>query len=166
MNDEEIFKHFDKQNKFYLTKHELKVSLIYKFGYKFPYDEIKNIWKGRFKFEQSRNDYDSLYDKSVASKGITFKYFTYLINLLDSQITSDKKSTIDFQIIDEDDKGYITFDDFKQLIMKHNLKFIQPSQVKEVYKEMDIDGDEKVSLSDFRRFVKEYKELQQVKTTN
>ncbi|KAL4472286.1 hypothetical protein ABPG72_011647 [Tetrahymena utriculariae] len=164
MNDEEIFKYFDKQNKFYLTKHEFKVSLIYKFGYKFPYDEIKNIWKGRFKFEQSRNDYDSLYDKSIASKGISFKYFTYLINLLDAQISSDKKSTIDFQIIDEDDKGYITFDDFKQLIVKHNLKFIQPSQVKEVYKEMDFDGDEKVSLSDFRKFVKEYKELQQVKS--
>lgn len=44
MQSLEIFQHFDKENKLYLTKHQLKLALIYILGYKPRYDEIKHIW--------------------------------------------------------------------------------------------------------------------------
>jgi Ca2+-binding EF-hand superfamily protein len=50
LTKQEIFELYDKEKKSFLSKHQLKLALIYILGYKLRYDEIKKIWNNRFEF--------------------------------------------------------------------------------------------------------------------
>ena len=88
-------------------KHELKLALIYLLGIKMKYDEIKKIWRGRLDFENNK------FDKHLVEKGVVFGYFAYIAELLTKNLKDEKKSMIDFKSIDLQNKGFISYDEFK-----------------------------------------------------
>ena len=145
---EEAFYHFDKGSKGFLTQHELKCAVAYITGSKLRYDHLKSIWADKDKYYSEKDlnskginlkylkhvlrvrkdiypDEDQRLELEFQSidtlkRGrINFQQFNELFETFGIRYMNDKVRESIFAQLDYDKDGFISLQDYKNLMGDH-----------------------------------------------
>lgn len=147
------FSLFDKSSKGYLTKHELKLSMIYSFGFKPPTAILNEIWSKRFE-SKLVGSMRTIPIERLIIQGVTPEYFALVMDEYSKTANLEKVARAEFTVIDELDKGFLSFQDFEKLIKNNMTDFLGESKKRAIFREIDLDGDGKISYQDYLNFLK------------
>lgn len=138
---ERAFCYADKENNGFLNKHEIKVAYLTIFGYKPSQFEMNDIF--------TKYGNNECIDKA-----------NFINFVLDRQKYIDKYDQIreTFQCFDTRRKGFINFEDFKKGMQKHYM-YMPELKITQYFRELDLNGDGKVSFYDFTIMMEEEQSL-------
>ncbi|EDO37209.1 predicted protein [Nematostella vectensis] len=134
----QAFQLADKTSKGYLDKHDLKVAFVYLFGYKPSSYEVQEL------MNKSNDD---------TSSGMTIDTFLRIASTKTLAQDPDDHIRQVFQAFDMECRGFITLDNAKR-VFSQVAPFVSAKNVENVFREIDGDGDGRVSYKDFEFMMK------------
>lgn len=137
---ERIFHYVDKDNTGFLNKYQLKIAYLCLFGYKPSKFELRDIFIN--------------YGQHIQQNGVPVFHgvdkvnFIKLIQIRQKYVDWYDKIREIFQCFDTKNKGFISLEDFKRCCL---LKYSHMEELKitQYFREIDTNGDGKVSFNDF-----------------
>ena len=142
----EVFSNVDIGQKGYLTRDELKLAVVELFGYKpskYEVDEILSKEKGA--------------SSHTPGDCISKEYFFHIMNTKFSMQDENDELRQIFVAFDTKCRGFIGLDDAKS-IFELVAPFIKSFDLQRMFKEVDRDGDGRVSYRDFECMMKSISE--------
>ncbi|KAH9490302.1 EF-hand calcium-binding domain-containing protein 11 [Bulinus truncatus] len=130
------FHHADEGSKGYLLALDLKVATMFLFGYKLCKDEVNQILLTHGTLLQS------------GQKGLTLAQFEEAMRPKFAAVDEDEEIRNTFKAFDKNCRGFLKLEDVKsafQLVCPHFAEH----RIELAFKEMDRDGDGRVSYKDF-----------------
>ena len=101
----------------------------------------------------SNEELHEIFDRLDINKNGTIGYTEYLAGAADLCILNDERYIKEaFKFFDKDNKGMLTKDQIRNSL---NKGWISEKNLIELFNEVDIDKDEKISFEEFRKMMKE-----------
>ncbi|CAF3398510.1 unnamed protein product [Rotaria socialis] len=132
-NIEKLFHECDRKRKGYLNREDIKVASIRLYGIKLDKYKIERILS------------------NIPNKihpGLTLDQFIDFVHSFKHQIDHEDQNRETFLILDRTCKGFLNKEDFIRAFERANIK-LSPEMIDSAFKQLDVDGDGRVSYRDF-----------------
>ncbi|XP_036363334.1 EF-hand calcium-binding domain-containing protein 11-like isoform X2 [Octopus sinensis] len=135
-----VFKEFDEGNKKYLSREDIKMSILCLFGYKpskYETDRIMQAYSDEFNEEM----------------GLTLESFIKAMTPKMAARDENEEIRLTFMAFDFSCHGFLTIADLKKVFKEVAPKFPEEN-IEVIFREVDQDGDGRVSFKDFEFMMK------------
>ncbi|GFS22149.1 EF-hand calcium-binding domain-containing protein 11-like [Elysia marginata] len=133
---EKVFVESDEGQKKYLNKYDIKVAIFRLFGHKASKDEVSQIL----------NEHGSIQD--FEEKGLNLAQFRAAMKPKFKAVDEDDEIRRTFLAFDRTCRGFLTLDDVKT-VFRQTCPHFAEHRVELAFKELDRDGDGRISYKDF-----------------
>ncbi|RUS84955.1 hypothetical protein EGW08_007266 [Elysia chlorotica] len=133
---EKVFHETDEGEKKYLNKHDIKVAVMMLFGHKISKDEVTQML-----YEHGSN-------QDSDEKGLSLAQFRAAMKPKFKAVDEDEHIRSTFLAFDRTCRGFLTLDDTK-MIFRQVCPHFAEYRVELAFKELDRDGDGRISYKDF-----------------
>lgn len=133
---QKVFYESDEEDKKYLNKYDIKVAIIRLFGHKVSKDEITQMLKDHGSIQVS------------GEKGLNLAQFREAMKPKLKAVDEDDEIRHTFLAFDRTCRGFLTLDDVKTVFRQICPHFAE-HRVELAFKEVDRDGDGRISYKDF-----------------
>ncbi|GFO48261.1 EF-hand calcium-binding domain-containing protein 11-like [Plakobranchus ocellatus] len=132
----EIFQECDEDGKKYLRKDDIKVAVMMLFGHKISKDEVLQMLSDHGSYQE------------CGEKGLNLAQFRAAMKPKFDAVDEDEQIRHTFLAFDRTCRGFLTMDDVKAVFRQVCPHFAE-HRVELAFKELDRDGDGRVSYKDF-----------------